>query len=132
MAKSPSKRRADKKAAAEPAPSRSLVPSAAATMSKASETTSLPKISTRSSGRSSVKQIQWNEGMNEVSLKSEENKENIDDKENPLDLALEKLEHMKIRLMQKVKKAEGQRASISKNHNYDLESVKTKQYSSIL
>jgi len=130
MAKSPSKRRSshsklipigpDKKAAAEPAPSRSLVPSAAATMSKASETTSLPKISTRSSGRSSVKQIQWNEGMNEVSLKSEENKENIDDKENPLDLALEKLEHMKIRLMQKVKKAEGQRASISKNHNYDL------------
>ena len=64
--------------------------------------------------------------MNEVSLKAEENKEN------PLDLALEKLEHMKIRLMQKVKKAEGQRASISKNQNYDLESVKTKQYSSIL
>jgi hypothetical protein len=126
MAKSPSKRRADKKPAAEPVPSRSLAPSAAATMSKASETTSLPKISTRSSGRSSVKQIQWNEGMNEVSLKAEENKEN------PLDLALEKLEHMKIRLMQKVKKAEGQRASISKNQNYDLESVKTKQYSSIL
>jgi hypothetical protein len=113
MAKSPSKRRADKKPAAEPVPSRSLAPSAAATThigtSKASETTSLPKISTRSSGRSSVKQIQWNEGMNEVSLKAEENKEN------PLDLALEKLEHMKIRLMQKVKKAEGQRASISKN-----------------
>jgi hypothetical protein len=126
MAKSPSKRRADKKSAAEPVPSRSLVPSAAATMSKASESTSLPKISTRSSGRSSVKQIQWNEGMNEVSLKSEENKEN------PLDLALEKLEHMKIRLMQKVKHAEGQRASISKNQSYDLESLQSKQYSSKL
>ena len=66
----------------------------------------LPKITNRStesahaSQKSSgnVKQILWNENMNQVSLKSAD----IQSTENPLDQALEKLESMKIKLMQKV------------------------------
>lgn len=70
-------------------------------------TITLPKITNRSSNdsahasqksRGSVKQIQWNENMNQVSLKSAD----LPPTENPLDLALEKLESMKNKLMEKV------------------------------
>ena len=67
----------------------------------------LPKITNRSSNdsqksRGSVKQIQWNENMNQVSLKSAD----IPASDNPLDLALEKLETMKNKLMEKVQQSD--------------------------